>query len=179
MADLGPQFHIRALYEKRAQRDAAKLKTYNQLLQQIYKKITYITRMRPELQRFVYIVPEYIPGGSIVNTEDASAYLILRLNSEGFDVIYIKPNLLDISWATHEEKYHRDMNPFASVLNASRIGEPVAATATSTVTVAAEPRTFTDMPVAATTTAATQPPAAKKTVNLRRVEDYVPSRSFF
>lgn len=173
MADSGPQFHIRALYEKRARRDAARLKTYNQLLQQIYNKITYITRMQPDVQRCLFIVPEYIPGGSLVNMEDASTYLILRLNGEGFDVIYTKPNLLDISWATHEEKYHRDMNPFASVLNASRIGEPVAET------VAVEPRTFVSVPEAPKQTPAAPTPPVKKPVNLRRVEDYVPTRSFY
>lgn len=173
MADSGPQFHIRTLYEKRARRDAERLKTYNQLLQQIYNKIKYITRMQPDVQRCIFVVPEYIPGGSLVNMEDASTYLILRLNGEGFDVIYTKPNLLDISWATHEEKYHRDMNPFASVLNASRIGEPVAKAST-------EPRTFAEVTTPSQPKPIPpQPQPVKKPVNLRRVEDYVPTRSFY
>ncbi len=184
--DPGPQFHIRSLYESRAVRDSARLRVYNALLQKIYDRITFVTRSRPDICYCAFVIPSIIPGQPLVHVDDAANYLILRLNAAGLDITYTKPNLLFISWQAHEENYHKTMNPFATVYNMTGIapkvdGEEGENDGSRDVDIGAVVEGGRDLratgrgarPERGREPSSRRPPAA------RRVEDYVPGRSFF
>ena len=56
-----------------------------------------------------YQVPEFLIGKPIYKIEDLRKYLINSLNRDKFDVLYIHPNLLFISW-DKQQKNKRNVN---------------------------------------------------------------------
>lgn len=169
----GPQFHIKSIYEKRALRDTTRLKSYNALLKRVFNRISFTTKTDPDQNTCAFVVPEYIPGFPLINVEDASTYIILRLNAAGLDVTYTRPNVLYISWAIHDDVYNKEMNPFASVYNMTGV---TAETSSAELNMINDAKDITPM----TTTEDILPNKAKKvTTGIKKVDDYIPTKSFY
>ena len=86
------------LYEKKREHDLGKLDTFNKLLNRIHTKIKMTSRQRIDEQFCWFVVPEMMLGVPRYNHVDCVAYLVDKLQENGFYVKYTHPNLLLISW---------------------------------------------------------------------------------
>jgi len=161
----GP-FHIRTLYESRIISDTARLEVYNTILKRIYSEIELTIKTDPNQHYFMYVIQDFIPGLPFYDAKDVAEYIILRLNASGFDVTYTPPNFLVISWQAFEQQYNKTLNPFTLTLSSI-----VTIPAPTVQSAAAVMKQTPPKPV--DENKPKRRPAAK------RVEDYVPSKSFF
>jgi len=113
------------LFERRRQRDGAKLKTYNKLLEQIYIRIRASSRDGGD-PWITYVVPPFILGLPKIDLEDCIVYLVYMLRVQGYEVRYTYPNLLYISWKHHEKDYILKGSPIMSAMLASQSSKPKA-----------------------------------------------------
>jgi hypothetical protein len=150
-----PVLNPSSLYTEEAKRDATRIRIYNSVLQQIYNKIKSIARIPGNEKSLWYIVPEFIPGTPRFDIGDAVLYLVWNLRNIGYTVEYTHPNLLFISWRSHDERYRRQDSPWTQVLHAAR------------TTVVAAPTT----PIP---TVMKQPEAVKRKTPLKKTVEFTP-----
>jgi len=86
------------LYEKKREHDLSKLDIFNKLLNRIHVKIKMTSRQQINTQFCWFIVPEVMIGVPKYNHADCLAYLVDKLQQNGFLIKYTHPNLLLISW---------------------------------------------------------------------------------
>ena len=111
MEERTPQLPPSELYDKRKTKDAAKLRAYNKILDQIYNRIRVISRL-PNSQCFLlYTVPPFIFGLPKIDLEDCVVYLIYQLRHAAYEVRYTPPNMIYISWLHHEKSYMMEQSP--------------------------------------------------------------------
>lgn len=96
------------LYERKKQYDLNTLSIYNKLLNRIHNKIQTVSRQQINEQYCWYIVPEIILGIPKFDHGACTAYLIDKLQANGFIVRYTHPNLLLICWKDYIPGYVRD-----------------------------------------------------------------------
>lgn len=92
------------LFDKRRQRDTARLKAYNTILEQIYTRIRTVSRMGTSTW-LTFTIPPFILGLPRIDLEDCVVYLVYMLRQQQYEVRYTYPNLLYISWKHHEKEY--------------------------------------------------------------------------
>ncbi len=97
--DFSEKLNIDELYEKKRQQDLNKLALFNKMLNRIHVKIKTVSRQKIDEQFCWYLVPEIIIGIPKYDQGACIAYLMDKLKTSGFNVRYIHPNLLFISWA--------------------------------------------------------------------------------
>ena len=96
--DFSEKLNIDDLYEKKRQHDLSKLSLYNKILNRIHVRIKTTSRQKIDLQFCWYVIPETIIGVPKYDQASCIAYIIDKLKSNGFNVRYIHPNTLFISW---------------------------------------------------------------------------------
>lgn len=96
--DFSEKLNIDELYEKKRQQDLHKLELFNKILNRIHVKIKTVSRQKVDEQACWFLVPETIIGVPRYDQAACIAYLISKLQTNGFNVRYIHPNLLFISW---------------------------------------------------------------------------------
>ena len=96
--DFSEKLNIDDLYEKKRQQDLSKLALFNKILNRIHVKIKTISRQKVDEQFCWFLVPETIIGVPRYDQASCIAYLIDKLKTNGFNVRYIHPNMLFISW---------------------------------------------------------------------------------
>lgn len=101
------KINVDELYEKKHQKDLKKLKTYEKILARIHNKIKQTSRQRTNDQCCWVIIPEYILGCVYYDNQACTSYVIHKLVNNGFNVKYIHPNVLIISWAHLVPSYIR------------------------------------------------------------------------
>jgi hypothetical protein len=111
-----PRLEPSQLFEKRAQRDRAKLRAYNEILGQIHTRIYNVSQMTGNTSSLVYTVPPFILGMPALDLQDCIVYLVSMLRNSGFEVKYTYPNLLYISWKHYETQYNREVNPIVQAM---------------------------------------------------------------
>jgi len=92
------KINLDELYEKKRQQDLNKLALFNKLLNRIHVKIKTISRQKIDEQFCWFLVPEIIIGVPKYDQAACIAYLIDKLKINNFNVRYIHPNMLFISW---------------------------------------------------------------------------------
>jgi len=105
--DFSEKLNIDELYEKKRQYDLNKLALFNKILNRIHVRIRTTSRQRIDEQFCWFIVPEIIIGVPKYDQGACIAYLIDRLKDNGFNVRYIHPNTLFISWMHWVPSYVR------------------------------------------------------------------------
>ena len=98
MDDFTEQINLDDLYEKKREHDLSKLEIFNKLLNRIHTKIKLTSRQKIDEQFCWFVVPEMMIGVPKYNHSDCVAYLVDKLQTNGFFVKYTHPNLLLISW---------------------------------------------------------------------------------
>jgi len=96
--DFSEQLNIDDLYEKKRQQDLNKLALFNKILNRIHVKIKTVSRQKTDDQFCWFLVPETIIGVPRYDQAACIAYLIDKLKTNGFNIRYIHPNTLFISW---------------------------------------------------------------------------------
>ena len=107
-ADGGTKLNLDELYEKKQQHDLFTLSSYNKILGRIHSKIKLVSRQYIDQHHCWYIVPEVLLGIPKYNHKDCTAFVINKLQDNGFTIRYIHPNLLFISWKHWVPAYVRD-----------------------------------------------------------------------
>jgi hypothetical protein len=102
------KINIDELYEKKQQRELKQLSIFNKLLNRIHKRITFTARNKANDKHIWFIVPEYIFGEPVYDQGDCIAYLVNKLEDNGFHVKYVHPNALFVSWVNWIPSYVRN-----------------------------------------------------------------------
>jgi len=106
-----PQLHASTLFDVRLKKDKARHRAYNQILEQALQKVAH-SAVQPNQPTFVYYnIPPFVLGLPALDLKDCVVYVVHQLRSQAYEVRYTYPNLLWISWAHHEHKYHMEKNP--------------------------------------------------------------------
>ena len=105
--DLSDKISLDDLYEKKKIFDMSKLSVYNKILNRIHIRIKTVSRQKIDEQHCWFIVPEMIIGVPKYDHSSCIAYLVDKLNINGFVVNYTHPNLLFISWKHWVPSYVR------------------------------------------------------------------------
>lgn len=111
VAEQTPQLNVSELYSRRQSRDAARLKAYNKILEIVYHRIRNISQMAGAPTSLLYTIPPFILGLPRIDLEDCVVYLVYQLRTNGFEVRYTFPNLLNINWSHHEKSYILEQSP--------------------------------------------------------------------
>jgi hypothetical protein len=115
-----PVLNPSSLYKEEARRDATRIRIYNSVLSAIYNRVKAVARIPGNEKSLWYIVPEFIPGTPRFDMGDAILYIVWNLRNSGYTVSYTHPNLLFISWRSHDEYYRTVDSPWSQVLNAAK-----------------------------------------------------------
>lgn len=105
--DFSEKLNIDELYEKKRQYDLSKLALYNKLLNRIHVRIRTTSRQKMDEQFCWFVVPEIIIGVPKYDQGACIAYLMDKLKENGFNIRYIHPNTLFISWLHWVPSYVR------------------------------------------------------------------------
>jgi hypothetical protein len=105
--DFSEKINIDELYEKKRHQDLNKLALFNKLLNRIHVKIKTVSRQKNDEHFCWFLVPEVIIGVPKFDQAMCIAYLIEKLKTNGFNVRYIHPNMLWISWIHWVPSYVR------------------------------------------------------------------------
>lgn len=105
--DFSEKLNIDELYEKKRQYDLNKLELYNKILNRIHVRIKTTSRQKIDEQFCWFVVPEVIIGVPKYDQGACTAYIIDKLRENGFNVKYIHPNTLFISWQHWVPSYVR------------------------------------------------------------------------
>jgi hypothetical protein len=91
------KLNIDELYEKKRQHDLNQLALYNKILNRVHVRIKTTSRQNNDFFCW-YLVPEVLIGVPKYDQGSCIAYLLNKLKDNGFNVRYIHPNTLFISW---------------------------------------------------------------------------------
>ena len=163
-----PNLNPASLYKEEAKRDATRIRIYNNVLTAIYNRVKAVARIPGNEKSLWYVVPEFIPGTPRFDIGDAILYIVWNLRNTGYTVNYTYPNLLFISWKSHDEYYRAVDSPWSQVLHAAK-HTPVVSTHSPIL-----------RPQAATTTPIEiqkRKTPLKKTVEFRPTNELIPNNS--
>jgi hypothetical protein len=113
------------LYEKKRQQDLSKLALFNKLLNRIHVKIKTASRQKVDEQFCWYVIPETMIGVPKYDQASCIAYIIDKLKTNGFNVRYIHPNLLFISWLHWIPAYVRTELKNKTGININEYGQKI------------------------------------------------------
>lgn len=102
------KMNLDELYEKKQKHDLNTLNIYNKILNRVHTKVKNISRQNITTQFCWYVIPEMIIGVPKYDHGACTAYIIDKLNSNGFITRYTHPNLLFISWKHWVPSYVRN-----------------------------------------------------------------------
>jgi len=105
--DFSEKLNIDELYEKKRQYDLSRLALYNKILNRIHVRIKTTSRQKVDEQFCWFVVPELIIGVPKYDQASCIAYLMDKLKENGFNIRYIHPNTLFISWLHWVPSYVR------------------------------------------------------------------------
>ena len=105
--DFSEKLNIDELYEKKRQHDLTQLALFNKILNRIHVRIKTTAKQNIHEKFCWFVVPEVIIGVPKYDQAGCIAYLIDKLKTNGFNVRYIHPNTLFISWMHWVPSYVR------------------------------------------------------------------------
>jgi len=106
--DFSDKLNIDDLYEKKKNHDLGKLTLFNKILNRVHVRIKTTSRQNINEQFCWFVVPEIIIGVPRYDNASCIAYLLDKLKKNGFNVNYIHPNTIFISWKHWIPSYVRD-----------------------------------------------------------------------
>ena len=96
------QLKISDLYSKINEKNLKRLEIYDDVLVKCHNRIKYNSDL--EKTYCFYQIPEFIIGVPIFNIQEMRTYIINSLQNNGFQIMYIEPNWLFISWGKDNTK---------------------------------------------------------------------------
>lgn len=122
--DFSEKLNIDELYEKKRQHDLKTLELFNKILNRIHVKIKTTSRHSKE-QFCWYVVPEIMIGVPRYDQGACIAYLMDKLKTNGFNIRYIDPNMIFISWLHWVPSYVRTEIKKKMGININEFGEKI------------------------------------------------------
>jgi hypothetical protein len=101
------KINIDELYESNQRRDLKQVSIFNKILNRIHKRITVTGRNKRTDKHIWFCVPEFIFGEPVYDNAECIAYIVAKLEDNGFRVRYVHPNTLFISWSEFVPSYIR------------------------------------------------------------------------
>jgi len=101
------KINIDDLYQKHQRRDIKQISIFNKILNRVQKRIQFTSRIKRNEKHIWFVVPEYIFGEPVYDKGDCIAYVISKLEENGFYIKYLHPNTLFISWENWVPSYVR------------------------------------------------------------------------
>jgi len=101
------KINIDDLYDRKNQITDMKLNQYSKILNRAHSKIKQTSRLRSQEEFCFFLVPEFLIGVPSYDTASCIAYIIDKLQGNGFYIKYTHPNLLFISWKHYIDKRQR------------------------------------------------------------------------
>ena len=90
------QLRINDLYSKKNEKNLKRLEIYDSVLVKCHERIKYNSNF--EKTYCFFQIPEFIIGTPLYNINEMRKYIINSLKTNGFNILYIDPNWLFISW---------------------------------------------------------------------------------
>ena len=94
--------NIDALFEEADKKYLNRLKLFDDILVQIHNRIKYHSKNK--WFYCTYSLPEFLIGKPLYKIVELRKYIIDSLNRDKFDVMYVHPNFLFISWEKKKNK---------------------------------------------------------------------------
>lgn len=105
--EISGKVNIDELYDKKKARDLKQLSIFSKILNRIHTRIKVTGRNKRNDQHIWFQVPEYIFGEPVYDKGDCIAYLVMKLQDNGFLVKYLHPNTIFVSWSNWVPQYVR------------------------------------------------------------------------
>ena len=96
--------NINELFLDKQEKEKNKNEIYDNVLKQCHKRILRSVKLNPYDNYCFYIIPKFIFGVPLYNTNNCIYYLINNLTKNGFNIKYTHPNLLIITWNKQKEQ---------------------------------------------------------------------------
>ena len=100
--------NIDELYEKKQARDLKQLSIFNKILNRVHNRIRITGKNKRNDTHIWFNVPEYIFGEPVYDKGECIAYIVNKLEENGFLVKYMHPNTLFVSWNHFVPSYIRN-----------------------------------------------------------------------
>ena len=123
--DFSLKLNIDELYEKKRQYDLNQLALFNKILNRVHVKIKTISKQSISERCCWYVVPEIIIGVPKYDQGACIAYMLDQLKENGFNVKYIHPNTLFISWTHWVPSYVRTELKKKTGIEVNEYGEKI------------------------------------------------------
>ena len=123
--DFTEKMNIDDLYEKKRNQDLNKLVLFNKILNRVHIRIKTVSQQKIDEQFCWFLVPETIIGVPRYDQASCIAYIMDKLKTSGFNVRYIHPNLLFISWLHWVPSYIRTEIKKKMGININEYGEKI------------------------------------------------------
>tara|TARA_Y200000002_G_scaffold7465_1_gene6310 strand:+ start:2925 stop:3533 length:609 start_codon:yes stop_codon:yes gene_type:complete len=123
--DFSEKINMDELFEKKKQKDLDQLNLYNKVLNRVHVKIKTTSRQKKDEQHCWFVVPEVIMGVPRYDQGACIAYLVDKLETNGFSVKYIHPNVIFICWKYWVPSYVRDQLKKKAGIRVNEFGKPI------------------------------------------------------
>ena len=107
LENFSEKINIDELYEKKQQYDVNKLALFNKILNRVHVRIRTTSKQKINDRCCWYVVPEIIIGVPKYDQAGCIAYIMDKLQTNGFNIKYIHPNTIFISWVHWVPSYVR------------------------------------------------------------------------
>ena len=97
-SDFSEKINIDDLYERKRQTDLNQLALFQKILNRVHIRIKTTSRIKKDEKHCWFVVPETIIGVPRYDHANCIAYLLDKLQNNGFNVKYYIPNTLLIAW---------------------------------------------------------------------------------
>ena len=94
--------NINELYSKINEKNMKRFEVFDDILKKIHIRIKYNANL--ERTYCFYHIPEFIIGVPLYNIHDLRNYLMNSLKKNGFQILYVEPNWLFITWEVKSKK---------------------------------------------------------------------------
>lgn len=121
-----PQLTPESLFADQAKMDTLRLTVYNRLLNAVHQKIRSTSSLPGSPQMTSYDVAEWQPGCPRFDVKDCILYIVWNLRQAGFQVMYVSPNRLLISWKQQAVQYYQEESPIRQAMLAAANQRPAA-----------------------------------------------------
>ena len=101
------KINIDDLYERKQRQDLKQIRIFDKILNRVHKRIQFTGRNKSAEKHIWFTIPAYIFGEPCYDQGECIAYVYTKLEDNGFDLKYLHPNTLFISWKNWVPSYVR------------------------------------------------------------------------
>ena len=105
--ELRDKINMDDLYNRTQQTEDLRLMVYKKILNRAHQKIKFTSRQKNTEHFCFFVCPEFLVGTPRYDSAACIAYIMDKLDENGFIVKYTHPNLLFVSWQHYIPKYQR------------------------------------------------------------------------